>query len=485
MSTKPLRELIIRKGNELVQAKRSTHLTSRERKLVSFMVAQISPWDNDFKEYCFPFAEFVDYFGITDKNALKEYEKIAHGIMGKPFLIDDRERQERFTCCWLAEAAYDKKERMFKYRFTPRLKPYLIQLKRYYTKYRMANLVNLDHVHSETMLELIKQYENLGECTRRLDDLRDYLGLGPAEAPGAKYPAYANLKDKVINPTLEEINKYTDIQVSLEEIKDGRKVVSLKFKITPQPNNPEVAAAKLRHHGAPDIAATEAELAPATQRAETASTQALAEQPAEMAPLLKSLVEEFEFTKEEGLSLCARYSAEQILGNLEVTRQRAVANRANNIETKLTAYARSAIQRDFRKDAKGQPRVEILAGPKTADPAAQSQRIRSYLDRMHQAWRKARINDVFEQRKDSFRPEFGRWLEARLEEPGMAETYEEFQLSGLENPRVRGLARIVLAEQEKLDQRFALSVFMQQEAYAVTTENGQEILFKVGRRMDV
>lgn len=485
MSTKPLRELIIRKGNELVQAKRSTHLTVRENKLVSFMVAQISPWDNDFKEYCFPFAEFVEYFGITDKNALKEYEKIAHGIMGKPFLIDDRERQERFTCCWLAEAAYDKKERMFKYRFTPRLKPYLIQLKRYYTKYEMANLINLDHVHSQVMFELIKQYENLGERTIRLDDLRDTLGLGSAELPGAKYPAYANLKDKVINPTLEEINQYTNIQVVLEEVKTGRKVVSLKFKITPQPNNPEFTAAKLRTKSAPDLPATEAELTPATQRAELASSQALAEQPAEMAPLLKALVEEFEFTKEEGLSLCARYSAEQILGNLEVTRQRALANRANNIDTKLTAYARSAIQRDFRKDAKGQARMEILAGPKTPDPAAQSLRIRSYLDRMFQAWRKARINDVFEQRKDSFRAEFGRWLEARLEEPGMTETYEEFQLSGIENPRVRGLARIVLAEQEKLEQRFALAVFMQQEAYSIATENGQEVLFKVGRKMDV
>ena len=55
------------------------YVDGREKKLVSYMVASISPYDDDFKEYSFPVAEFADFFQITDKNVNKEYERIATG----------------------------------------------------------------------------------------------------------------------------------------------------------------------------------------------------------------------------------------------------------------------------------------------------------------------------------------------------------------------------------------------------------------------
>ena len=111
-------ELEVIKGNDLIEAKRSMHLTSREKKLVSYMVACISPYDDDFKEYSFPVSQFAQFFNITDKNVNKEYERIATGIMSKPFTVEND--REKFTACWLAEAAYDKKTKEMRFRFTPR-----------------------------------------------------------------------------------------------------------------------------------------------------------------------------------------------------------------------------------------------------------------------------------------------------------------------------------------------------------------------------
>ena len=48
---KSRKDRYVAKGNDLVEAKRSMHLTTRERKLVAYMVSCISPYDDDFKEY--------------------------------------------------------------------------------------------------------------------------------------------------------------------------------------------------------------------------------------------------------------------------------------------------------------------------------------------------------------------------------------------------------------------------------------------------
>ena len=56
------------------------HLTTRERKLVAYMVSCISPYDDDFKEYRFPIEDFIQ-FSYHRQKCTKEYERIAHGIV--------------------------------------------------------------------------------------------------------------------------------------------------------------------------------------------------------------------------------------------------------------------------------------------------------------------------------------------------------------------------------------------------------------------
>ena len=45
------------------------------------------------------------------------------------------------------------------------------------------------------------------------------------------YPSFKRLKDKVINPAMEEVNSVSDFRVVLDEQRQGRKVKALKFKI--------------------------------------------------------------------------------------------------------------------------------------------------------------------------------------------------------------------------------------------------------------
>jgi len=49
--------------------------------------------------------------------------------------------------------------------------------------------------------------------------------------PGGTYEIFKNLNRKIIKPAVEEINTVSDIHVAVEYVKEGRKVVGLKFNI--------------------------------------------------------------------------------------------------------------------------------------------------------------------------------------------------------------------------------------------------------------
>ena len=64
------------------------------------------------------------------------------------------------------------------------------------------------------------------ELTYLLQDFKDTLKINKKT-----YEAYNNINRFILTPCLEEINLKTDIIVSYITIKEGRKVVGLKFSI--------------------------------------------------------------------------------------------------------------------------------------------------------------------------------------------------------------------------------------------------------------
>src|SRR5215510_13221087 len=59
-----------------------------------------------------------------------------------------------------------------------------------------------------------------------LESFRKLMGITESA-----YPSFKRLKDKVINPAVEEINNVSDFRVVVDYLREGRKVTALKFKI--------------------------------------------------------------------------------------------------------------------------------------------------------------------------------------------------------------------------------------------------------------
>ena len=109
--------------------------------------------------------------------------------------------------------------------FDPFLRPYLLELKREFTSYKLENVVQLKSTYAIRIYELLKQYEKIQERTFLFKDLRKLLGAEDI------YPAYGNFKQRVLMPAQKELKAKTDISFKLEEIKSGRRVTKIKFII--------------------------------------------------------------------------------------------------------------------------------------------------------------------------------------------------------------------------------------------------------------
>lgn len=92
-----------------------------------------------------------------------------------------------------------------------------------YTKYKKEIVLRLKKDYSLDLYHLAKKNQKLGGFQISLDELFNQLGLPES------YKRIGNLKDRVVKPSLAEISANTDIDLTYENIKQGRTVVGFKF----------------------------------------------------------------------------------------------------------------------------------------------------------------------------------------------------------------------------------------------------------------
>ena len=116
--------------------------------------------------------------------------------------------------------------------FTPKIIPYISDLKTRFTKYQAKYVMPMRSGYGIRLYELCLQW--LGdEREFEVDEFKQLLGIED------KYPRIDTLKDKIIRPALRDINTYTDIRVHFGQRKTGRTVTHLQFKIVrPAPETP-------------------------------------------------------------------------------------------------------------------------------------------------------------------------------------------------------------------------------------------------------
>ncbi|MAF86962.1 MAG: RepB family plasmid replication initiator protein [Pseudomonas sp.] len=218
--------LQVYKSNALITA--SYKLSVQEARIILTCIAKITRDPNkvvtDEEMYCITAAEFAELCGISRKAAYIELKQAAGKLFERKikFEMADRKRSTR----WIQTADYLDGDGRVEVRFSKDVLPYLANLQSNYTKYNLKAILRLSSDHAQRLYEVIIKSRYTGRYSTLVDlsVLRFALNLGDS------YPLYSDFRKRVIESSIKEINRASDILITgFTPKRDGRKISAIEF----------------------------------------------------------------------------------------------------------------------------------------------------------------------------------------------------------------------------------------------------------------
>ena len=212
-------ELIVTQSFELINSRYKVN--EYEAKIIMLAISQIYKDDDEFKTYDLKISEISK--ALDSQQNHKQLKKVAESLLSKPLFIEDNNGWIGFN--WFSSIRYIKDEAVLQVSIDPKLKPYLLQLKDNFKSYDIKNIIKLSSSYAIRIYQLLKQYQKIGNRILNVNDMQEMF-----KVPKSMF-VYNNFKQKVLAVAVEQINEHTDLTISYEEIKTGRKITDLNFII--------------------------------------------------------------------------------------------------------------------------------------------------------------------------------------------------------------------------------------------------------------
>lgn len=224
--------LTVTKSNALLEA--SYQLNARAQKLVLCLIAKMNPTkDSPKAEASITASEFAELMNISMRNAHRDLHMAADALFEAQILIKEGNVQRRIR--WLQEDTIKLTgEGTVTVTWSNRILRHLHDLKsrdevgKGYRSYHLKNIANLDTSHAIRLYEILIKWATPGKSKGwrdiSLDNFKEIMGIAD------KYPQYGELNRRVISPALKQINRCSNLTVSLEPKRKGRKIIGLNFK---------------------------------------------------------------------------------------------------------------------------------------------------------------------------------------------------------------------------------------------------------------
>lgn len=213
--------MYIYKSNELIYA--SYKLSVQSQKLILSCLAKLDYRYEISKEITLSAHEFSELMGIDLKNAHRELYKAADCLFDSKVLL--KKDINTYTFRWVQKSVEKHTGNgAVTLRWTDDVMVYISQLKDSFTGYKLRNISQLQSAYSIRIYELLMKWKSTGCFTIMLDDFKYCLGIID------KYSLYKDFNKWVIKPSIRELNKYSDLIVNVDQIKQGRKVTGLVFR---------------------------------------------------------------------------------------------------------------------------------------------------------------------------------------------------------------------------------------------------------------
>lgn len=226
------KEMTVVVSNSLIQNRKpddrnistrlSYNLDIYQQKIIAILMAHIFKDDNEFKPITLSFYQFCTLTGIscggkTYNLIWKSLNELASATFSiRQTIIDEKGREKHITGIyhWIDSILIHEEENIVDIKLDDSLKPFLLGLddSKKYIIYELGCMLSFRKKWSGLLYQWLKSHQGHGTIQISIDELKSKLMTDTTT-----YKTSRDFMLYVINPAVEEINKYTDINISFQK----------------------------------------------------------------------------------------------------------------------------------------------------------------------------------------------------------------------------------------------------------------------------
>lgn len=218
-------------ANDMIKG--CSELSLNELKLLRTIIMQIKPEDKELYPYMLSVKDFQKMMGLSERRVYDEAKKMCLHLLREVIMIGDGNPRHPWAAFqWVSMCKYESGT--FYIKLNDALKPYIIGLQKFYTKFALSDIVQLNTTYAIRLLELI--YEAMKNAPVYADKTTEvYIPMEvmrKATNTENKYKSTNRWVETVIKQPLEEINKKNGkYYFSYRPYKMSRKIVGFYFLV--------------------------------------------------------------------------------------------------------------------------------------------------------------------------------------------------------------------------------------------------------------
>jgi plasmid replication initiation protein len=183
--------------------------------------------------------ELSEVYQLDGKEGYATLKDVAERLFSRAVIIErpdpDHPSTDRTRTRWVSAIDYASKDGCLSLYLAPKVIPYLTQLAREFTTYRLRHVSAMRSIHAVRLYEVLAQWRDKGTFQIAVETLKARLGVA------VQYKRMYDFKQWVIRPAIDQINAHSDLWVKWGQHKRGRVVQALTFTYGPKTEPPKPA----------------------------------------------------------------------------------------------------------------------------------------------------------------------------------------------------------------------------------------------------
>lgn len=228
------RNYYVVKSNDIIRARYD--LTLEQQRLLLFIISKIKIDDSIEQWYEFSLESICEALGLSIDQSGYYYKALKADILKLTerslCLTPDGHLK---TLSWVGDWDIIPVGNFVRIRFNPNMAPYLFELRKNYSQYKLGDVLVYRSIHSLRLYEILRSYTT----QKKLDEYREESIILPLEKLKdelnvvGKYNTWGDFDRYVLKKAAQEINLSSeDIHIEYTPIKEGKSVKHIEFVIT-------------------------------------------------------------------------------------------------------------------------------------------------------------------------------------------------------------------------------------------------------------